>query len=139
MASITVEMDYEASAETVWKRLRDFGGVASWMPGVAACDLEGEGIGAVRSIQMGSMTIQERLESFDDRGRSFAYSIANGPMPVQNYLATVTVSERGSGCHVDWSARFDLPEGVPADALRKGLEGAYGGALAALKKQLDPA
>ena len=139
MASIAVKKDYEASAETVWKQLRDFGGVASWMPGVSACDVKGDGVGAVRSIQMGSMTIVEKLESFDDGARSFAYSIIEGPMPVQNYLATVTVSARDSGCHVDWTARFELPEGVPADAICKGLEGAYGGALAALKKQLDPA
>jgi len=85
---------------------------------------------------MGPATVVERLEAHDDAGRILSYAITEGPIPVQNYLATITVSETGSGCHVDWTAKFDLPEGVPADAVRPALEGAYGGALDALKEQL---
>ncbi len=125
-----------APASAAWEKLADFGGL-DWMPGVEKVEVEGEGIGAVRTVSMGPMNIKERLESFDDAGRSLSYSITEGPMPVENYLATIRVSESGDGCRVDWSASFDLPEGVPAEAIENGLNGAYGGALAALKKLVE--
>ncbi len=58
--------------------------------------------------------------------------------PLQNDLATIRVSETGAGaCRVDWTARFDLPDGVPAEAVAPALEKAYGGSLKALKKLLE--
>ena len=117
MAEIAIERDIEASADAVWEKLGNFGELG-WMPGVASCEVEGEGIGALRKIAMGPATVVERLEAHDDDARSLSYAITEGPIPVQNYLATITVTETGSGCHVDWTAKFDLPEGVPADAVR---------------------
>ncbi len=136
MGKIELNEEMAAPASAAWEKLADFGGLG-WMPGVEKVEVEGEGIGAVRTVSMGPMTVKERLESFDDEGRSLSYSITEGPMPVQNYLATIRVSETGSGCRVVWSARFDPPEGVPADAIEKGLNGAYGGALSALKKLIE--
>ncbi|MBW2269533.1 MAG: SRPBCC family protein [Deltaproteobacteria bacterium] len=138
MAKIAVEEDYAASAAVVWKRLADFGGLASWMPGVESCETEGDGIGAVRKVVMGPVQVVERLEAFDDAGRSLSYSIAEGPMPVENYLATIRVQEAGAdACHVDWTASFDLPDGLSEEQLAPGLQGAYGGALKALKPLVE--
>ncbi len=136
MGKIELSEEMAAPASAAWEKLADFGGLG-WMPGVEKVEVEGDGIGAVRTIAMGGMSIKERLEAFDDEGRSLSYSITEGPMPVQNYLATIRVSETGAGCRVDWTASFDLPEGVPADAIEKGLNAAYGGALAALKKLVE--
>ena len=36
MAKIAVKADYAASAAKVWEKLGDFGGIGSWMPGVAS-------------------------------------------------------------------------------------------------------
>lgn len=137
MAGIAVAEDFTVSADEVWKRLADFGGLSDWMPGVASCETEGDGIGAVRRIAMGPAEVVERLEAFDASTRSLSYSITEGPIPVQNYLATIRVQEAGGGCHVDWTAEFDLPEGLTQEQIAPGLEGAYGGALAALKKLLE--
>ena len=136
MGKIELSEEMAAPASAAWEKLADFGGL-DWMPGVEKVEVEGEGIGAVRTVSMGPMNIKERLEAFDDAGRSLSYSITEGPMPVENYLATIRVSESGDGCRVDWSASFDLPEGVPAEAIENGLNGAYGGALAALKKLVE--
>jgi hypothetical protein len=83
--------------------------------------------------------MKERLESLDQSARSLSYSIVEGPMPVQNYLATIQVSPNGEGCRVDWSASFDAPDGVPAEALGNGVSGAYMGMLQALKQKLGEA
>jgi hypothetical protein len=132
MAEIKIERDFEASADRVWKKLGAFGEL-DWMPGVGSVEVEGEGVGAIRRIAMGAATIVEKLEAHDNGARSLSYSITEGPIPVQNYLATICVSETEGGCHVDWSARFELPDGVPAEAITGALEGAYGGALDHLK------
>src|SRR5215831_637830 len=132
MARISVHEDYAASAADVWRKLSDFGGLAGWMPGIKSCELQGEGIGAVRTLKMGPMKVVEKLESFDAAGRRLSYSLLEGPMPLRNFLATIEVSEtRPSGCRVEWSAAFDLPEGVSEGQVAPGLEGGYGGGLKA--------
>lgn len=136
MAKIAVNEDYSVAADVVWERMADFGGLA-WMPGVESCTVEGEGLGAIRAVTMGPMVIKERLERFDAEGRTLSYSIVEGPLPTQNYLATITVSEQDSGCRVDWTASFDLPEGVDESAIAPAVSGGYGGALKALKKELE--
>jgi len=138
MAKIAVQADYAASAATVWERLADFGGIGSWMPGVAKCEVSGAGIGATRTITMGPMKVVERLEAFDPAARRLSYSLVEGPLPARDYLATIHVQETGTGrCHVDWTASFELPPGLSEAQVRPGLEGAYGGALAALRPLVE--
>jgi len=136
MAELKVERDFSASAADVWEKLGNYAELG-WMPGVSSVEVEGDGIGAVRKIGMGGATVVERLEAHDHDGRSLSYAITDGPVPVQDYLATITVTEAGSGCHVDWTAKFSTPDGVPAEAIVPALEGAYGGALDALKGILE--
>lgn len=138
MAKISVNQPYAASAADVWQKLSDFGGLDGWMPGVESCEVKGEGIGAVRTLVMGPVTVVEKLESFDADGRSLSYSLIEGPMPLQNFLATIKVTETSpSGCRADWSATFDLPEGVSEGQVAPGLERGYGGGLKALKRLVD--
>lgn len=140
MAEISVNEEFSAAADTVWKELADFGGIGEWGPGIQSCKVEGEGIGCVRAIEMpGGMVIKERLDALDDAARALSYAIVDGPLPVENYLATVSVHEVDDGCRVDWGATFDTPEGVPAEAIGKGVSGAYAGMLKALKKRLGEA
>lgn len=55
---------------------------------------------------------------------------AAAPMPVKDYLAAIRVDATGpASCHVDWSASFEPPPGLPEAKVAAGLEGAYGGAL----------
>jgi len=140
MSEFTVNDTFKASADVVWKEFADFGGIGDWAPGVESCDVEGEGIGSVRTVAMaGGVEMKERLDVFDDAARTLSYAIVGGPLPVSNYLATVKVTEEGDGCRVDWGASFDPPEGVPAEAIGKGVSGAYAGMLKALKARLGEA
>ena len=84
---------------------------------------------------MGDSAIRERLESHDPAARVFSYSIVEGPMPVENYLATVSVEPLdGDRSRVVWDVTFEST--APEDAIASGLESAYGGALAAVAKVL---
>jgi len=138
VASVKVSERIEAGADAVWDYLGDFGGVARFTPSLESCTLEGEGVGAVRTVRMpGGLEIRERLEAFDDAGRTLQYSIVGAsPLPVDDYLATIRVSEDGGGANVEWSSTFALREGVELEKIAPVVEGIYRGGIAGIRKAL---
>jgi carbon monoxide dehydrogenase subunit G len=137
MASVKVSEEVSATAESVWDLLRDFGGVTRYSAGIESCEVDGEGVGAVRTLGLpGGISLQERLEAFDDAGRRLQYSIIAGPLPFENYLATIEVSESGDTCRIDWGSTFD-PKGVSDDQAIGMVEGIYKGGIAGIKKTLS--
>lgn len=125
MGEVRIREEIAAPAERVWDVLSDFGGVDRWFPGAKEVRVEGAGVGALRRVPVGTAEIVERLESLEPEARRFSYSIVEAPMPVEDYLATVAVSDLGEGrCVVDWVTTFRAV-GVPEDPVAKGLEGAY--------------
>lgn len=138
MASVSVKVSerVEAGASAVWDLLSDFGGVTRYSEGIESCTVEGEGVGAVRTIRLpGGMTLQERLEAFDDAGRRLQYAIVAGPLPMDNYLATIAVREDGDASVIDWSSTFD-PKGLSEEQARGMVEGIYRGGIAGIRKTL---
>jgi ligand-binding SRPBCC domain-containing protein len=136
MASIKVTERIGASAEAVWDLFRDFGGVQRYSPQIEGCSLEGEGIGAVRTLTMpGGLELQERLEAFDDAARCLQYSIISGPLPFEDYLSTVEVREDGDGCHVEWSSTFE-PKGIAEEQAGAIIEGIYRGGIKGVRGAL---
>ncbi len=136
MSSVKVSERLAASASSVWDLLRDFGGVQRYSAGIESCKVEGEGVGAVRTLGLpGGLSLQERLEAFDDRGRKLRYAIIAGPIPVENYLASIEVSEDGDGCRIDWSSSFD-PKGISDAQGVAMLEGVYKAGINGIRKTL---
>lgn len=136
MAEVRVEEEVDATPEEVWALVREFGGIKKWNDGIDSVEVDGEGVGAVRTIKMGGIEIQERLEHIDETGRSFSYSIVAGPVPVENYLASMTIHDAGSDkSKVTWQGSFE-PKGAPAEDCERLFIGVYEGGLAALKKAL---
>lgn len=129
MAEISLEREMAAPAARVWELLSDFGSIDRWLPGAEKPEVTGEGVGAVRVVRMGGAEIHERLESLDPQARRFQYSIVKAPLPVENYLATISVEEiDAERSRVHWVTSFDAL-GVPEEAIAKGIEGAYRNAL----------
>ena len=139
MAEARVEQELPAAADAVWKLLRDFGGLARWSPSVTSCEVEGSGVGAVRTIRAGAAVIRERLESFDDARRSFSYSVVAGSLPVSNFLGRIQVSPAGSSSsRILWTAVFDAP-GLSAEQVRElagGIESSFARVIGNLRASL---
>lgn len=126
MTSANVIETVGASADDVWRIISDFGGVEP-NEMIAGCAVEGEGVGAVRTIGLnGGGEIVERLESQDDGARVFSYAIINeSPLPVKNYVSTVKVTDGDDGAAtVDWSSTFEAA-GAPEAAVIELIEGVY--------------
>jgi carbon monoxide dehydrogenase subunit G len=135
MASVKVSERIEASADAVWDLVRDFGGIQRISKEIQSCSVEGEGVGAVRTLSLGALSLQERLEAFDDARRRLQYAIVAGPLPLSDYLATIQVHEDGDACRVDWSSSFE-PKGIPEAQAQAMVEGIYRSGIAGIKKAL---
>ena len=119
------EITINRSADDVWAKVGNFGEL-SWMPGVETCELDGDD----RVLGMFGMRIVEHQYARDDEHRTLTYGIVDGDMKPELHRATITVMPAGSGSFVTWDVEAD-------DAMVEAMQGAYVGALTALKAQLE--
>lgn len=128
MSTIDVQQTYPFSADHVWQRIHGFGDLQSWLPGVTDCQVEGEGIGAVRTVTVadGGQVIEE-LVAFDPAARQFSYRILQGPGvdARAHFIATVSITKADDGCTVRWQADFDAGN-APAEKVEKARQSATG-------------
>lgn len=137
MTTVEVIETINSNPQSVWDILGNFGGVKVGGP-VTAFNLEGEGVGAVRTITMGGANIVERLEEFDAAGMSLKYVILNEdcPLPVSGYSATIKVKSDGdNACTVEWIGTFE-PKGAP-EAASAAVRGIYTGGIARARKATE--
>jgi hypothetical protein len=125
MGEARAEITINRSADDVWAKVGNFGELA-WMPGVETCDLDGDD----RVIGMFGMRVVEHQYSRDDENRTLTYGIVDGDVKPEVHRATITVMPAGSGSFVTWDVETD-------DAMVEAMQGAYVGALTALKEQLE--
>lgn len=131
MTKANVNEKVNAPADKVWNVLGDFGGVdVGGM--IESCDVEGDGVGAVRTIKLagGAGQVVERLEAYDPASKTFTYAIINDdcPLPVANYSATVKIEDNGDDtCTVDWTGSFE-PKGEEGQVVEM-IKGIYTGGI----------
>jgi mxaD protein len=98
--SIRVVEQIEANASDIWEYIGDFGGLARWNPFVAAVTVDGDGVGALRTVQgkAGGTTV-EKLEALDPTGLSIAYRVVSTdpPQPVTGMPVTISLQEMEPG------------------------------------------
>jgi hypothetical protein len=111
--------------DDVWAVVGNFGDLL-WMPGIETCELEGD----TRVLSMMGMRIVERQLGRDEEACVISYGIIDGDMKPETHEATITVTEAGAGSHVTWDVVTD-------DAMTDIMQGAYQGALEALKAKLE--
>jgi hypothetical protein len=129
-----VERTVPLSRAEFFARLADFGGIAKFMPEVESCEMQGEGVGAVRTVRVRGIPVgmMERLEALVD-GRLLSYSIINEtPLPLERYHAVVELDDApGGGCRVRWGSNW-IAKGVPDAQVRDMLVGLYERLIAGL-------
>jgi hypothetical protein len=118
MATVEEHVRISAPADEVWSIVRDFGSIADWAPPIADADLDGEGVGAERTLTLADGgQVVERLEALDDDDRTLRYSIVDGPLPVAEYEGTFSVTAiDDSTCEVAWGSTFTV-DGPPEDEI----------------------
>jgi len=129
MHSITVTSHIKATPEKVWDIIGDPSSISSWHPVISESPVSGSD--RLCTLADGA-EIHERIESIDQEGRNYVYSITKSPLPLLSYRSTINVEGEGDGAAVTWSADFE-PNGAPAEDVAKLLTGVYQAGLAALR------
>lgn len=131
MATASATIDIPASADQVWQLIGGFNTLPDWLPFIPSSELS-EG-GRVRTLQTADGgVVVERLETFDNAGKTYSYSILQAPFPATDYLATIRVEAQGQGAKVTWSGRFTA-KGVSDEEVVALFSGIYQGGLEALR------
>lgn len=137
MVSIVRSTVIDAPVDEVWQVLRDFNGHDRWHPQVGESRIEdglpSDMVGAVRQFRLKDGSIlREQLLALNDRDRSFTYCLLEAPLPLHDYVATVSLRPvtQGGGTFWRWQSRFNPPAGeaerltrlVGEDIYRAGFE-----------------
>ena len=135
MTTAQASIDLHINADRIWQLIGGFDSLPDWLPFVPQSALS-EG-GRVRTLKsIGGDTIIERLLDFNEAGRSYSYTILQGPAPVRDYLSTLRVVATGEGAQVQWSGSFE-PVGISDAEASAMFASIYQDGLAALKQTLQ--
>ncbi len=135
MTEVSRSIKLSAPVEKVWARVGPFAALAEWHPAIEGCEVEGAGVGAVRTLRVaGGAIVMERLEAQDDATHTATYTALEMPMPVSDYRSTMQVVAAGDAeCTFTWSGTFE-PEGVPEEMAVQMIGGIYDAGMDALRK-----
>ena len=120
-----------------WQLMGGFDSLPDWLPFIPK-SVVSEG-GRVRTLTTSDGgTVIERLEAFDNRQRSYSYSIIQAPFPVVDYLSTIAVVATADSniTRVEWSGSFTPVNVSDADAEAL-FSGIYRDGLQALKNNFS--
>ena len=137
MTRVACQTTIHVSADAVWQVIGDFGSACQYLTMVVSCTVEGEGVGARRTLTSADgSTIVERLETLDGAARRLSYALLTDT-PFRNCRTTMLVHDLGQGqAEVEWSATFEA-DGLPADEARDMLEAALTANCLALKQFME--
>lgn len=127
MAEGKAEVTIARSPEDVWAVVGRFEGLDEWMPGIDACEMDGD----VRKLQTMGMEIHEQLKERDEAAKRISYSIVKSPMPLEHHLATLTVTPEGDGSRLEWAYE------VQPDDMAAAFGPVYEGSAQAVKQSLE--
>lgn len=126
MAHVSLREEVGAPAGAVWDLVGHLERAETW-PGVERCEIEGEGPGCVRTLQLvGDERMRERFDVLDEaRRRYHAKVLERGRLPLRALEYSLAISEIGPGrCAIDWEVDFE-PEGIDEQRARELVVGFY--------------
>lgn len=137
--SVTREVTVDVAPDTAWKLVGNFDGLDVWHPAVKSSAQQGSGTraGSTRVLTLGGGgKIDEKLVSYSATKRSYTYAITQSPLPVKNYVSTISVAAGAGGKSVvKWVSTFDAA-GAPDAKATEVIGGIYDGGLARIAATL---
>ena len=133
----------DAPLERVWAVLRDFNSHDQWHTVVDSSRIEGadksDQVGCVRSFALkDGNRIREQLLTLDDREHKSTYCIVEATVPLQRYVATVTLKPVTDGQRTfwHWESTFATPPGMERELRDRVATGVYEAGFANLRQHL---
>lgn len=137
MAQASSRIVIHVPAYAIWQVISDFGAAGQYLAGVIDCTVEGEGVGAQRTLtNVDGSTIVERLETLDSAAQQLSYALLTDT-PFGDCLTTMTVHDLGpSQAELSWWASFQ-PIGIPMSEAVDLMENALAENCLALKQFME--
>src|SRR6478609_9718823 len=114
MASSKAEASIDRAPNDVWNIVRNFGGLADYMPGVDTCTVDGD----IRTVGTMGIEVKEQLRDLDDDTRRISYSVIESPMTNMT-------------SHLTWEVEVEPDDLLPL------FSGIYEQSVAALKQKFE--
>ncbi len=134
----------DAPIARVWAVLRDFNSHDQWHTVVDQSRIEGgersDQVGCVRNFTLKDGNhIREQLLTLDDRLYKSTYCIVDATVPLQRYVATVTLKPVTDGNRTfwHWESTFATPPGMERELRDMVAQGVYEAGFANLRRHLD--
>lgn len=134
-AEVSRNVSVDANPTEVWQVIGPFCAIADWYPGIETC--EEELIGGTDHRRLGTADGGEFLEKLlqhDDASMSYSYAILEGPLPVADYSANLSVKDDGGDTVIVWQCSFE-PAGVSEEEAMAVMTGVFDGGLEALRER----
>ena len=133
----------DAPIERVWAVLRDFNSHDQWHGVVDSSRIEGgdrgDQVGCVRSFSLkDGNRIREQLLALDDREHKSTYCIVEASVPLQRYVASVTLKPVTDGNRTfwHWESSFATPPGMERELRDMVAQGVYEAGFENLRRHL---
>ncbi|MFP6626837.1 MAG: SRPBCC family protein [Deltaproteobacteria bacterium] len=110
MQEVEVKASINGRREEVWNLYTDHVSWQEWSKiGKVRLACEGQpapnGVGCVRVISNGPISVEEKILSFDSP-RRMTYTIVRGGLPIKDHLGEVVFSDEGETTLITWRCRF---------------------------------
>jgi hypothetical protein len=133
-AEVSKQLDVAASPDQAWAAVGEFCGIGDWHPAIEKCELSNQGKDTIRTLSLkGGGTIVEKLVKWEPKKHSYTYAIVSSPLPVSDYISTLSVKPEGRGSRLVWKGKF-TPVGDEAKA-KDVVAGIYTDGLAGIAKK----
>lgn len=135
---VTIEHRFPISADAAWKELGRFCSIAEWQSLVASCVTDERKEGIFRTIVMQDNSVfVEKLEEYSSNGRSFAYTIKSGPLPITDYRSELRFVAAGANeTKLVWRAWYAVPPGANAARIATDLQGLFANGIKGMESVL---
>lgn len=138
--NVTEKIVINASSHAVWAIAGGFSALERWHPDVTESTLIGTGkdAGDIRVLTLvNNKTIVERLNSYDEDAMNLQYRIIESPLPVKNYVASISVVSVGEHrTEVVWQSTFNAVDLSDAE-VRDIISGIYKAGLTSLNNLFE--
>lgn len=134
MAEIAETTSIARPRDDVWAALADFGDMSRWAPKVDHSCLtthDGDGVGAVRRVQVGRNALLEHIIAWEP-GVRLAYSIEGLPPVIRSVVNTWTLTGADQSTTVTLTTRIDTGPRPPQQLVAR----VFGRAMAKTSRQM---
>ncbi len=122
MAEFSDSIMIHRDVDSVWSLVGTPDRINQWLPFIETSRVDGS---ARHCTAINGAQLEEKIVNRNDAQRSYQYTIESAPMPIDELLATITVSAAGADCSlVTWHTFVEPAELIEtfAPIYREGLE-----------------